>query len=174
MRVFVHLVLIYGLLSSSAALGQEPPRFGQADVAAIDQLFDRYYQAFASKDYAKLRDYLRAPFILDTAGDRGPAQRLAPFVGLGTVLTLEGVIDSYQVLRDSLDAQAYERSQTVQRRITALSHDRALVNSVYQRYRKDGTVLVEAAAVYVVTKSAGAWKVSGILAQEVGEFGNVY
>ena len=163
MRVLAHLFLIYGLLSPRAVLGQETPRFGQADVAAIDQLFDRYNQAFSSKDYTRLRDYLRAPFI-----------GFAPFVGFGTVLTMEGVMDSYRVLRDGLDAQEYDRSQLVQRRITALSNDRALVNGVYRRYRKDGTILVEAAAVYVVTKSSGTWKISGILAQEVGEFGKVY
>jgi hypothetical protein len=166
MRTLVHFVLLLGLLLCPyTVVGQETTRFGPSDVSAIDELFDRYNQAFSSKDYVKLRDYFQAPFL-----------------GFGNVFGREGlnlstmdvVMDSYRVLLEGLDAQEYERSQLVRRRITALSNDRALVNGTYRRYRKDGTVLLEAAGVYLVTKSSGTWKICGFSAQEIGEFGKVY
>jgi hypothetical protein len=161
----IRVFLLLGFLSPCASLGQETARFGPSDVFAIDQLFDRYNQAFSSKDYVKLRDYLQAPFL-----------------GFGNVFgmdglnlhTMDAVMNSYRALRDGLDAQQYERSQLIQRRITALSSDRALVNGTYRRYRKDGSILLEAAGIYLVTKSSGTWKICGFSAQEIGEFGKVY
>ena len=161
-RGLVHLPLLV-LVAAGVAFAQQTPRFGQSDVAAIDQLFESYNQAFSARDYAKLKDHLQGPFV-----------GFAPFLGFGNVLTMDGVMDSYRVLREGLDTQEYQRSTLVQRRITALSNDRALVNGVYRRYRRDGSVLVEGALVYLVTKSSGTWKICGILAQDMSEFGKVY
>jgi hypothetical protein len=62
----------------------------------------------------------------------------------------------------------------VESRITALAADRALVNGVYRRYRKDGTVLLEASAVYLVSKASGGWKICGVFGQDLENFGKVY
>ena len=163
MRGLVHLFVFLGLLFPCVALAQQTARFEQSDVAAIDQLIERYNQAFSVRDYVKLKDYLQAPFV-----------GFAPFLGFGNVLSMDGVVDAYKVLREGLDAQQYQRSTLVRRQITALSNDRALVNGVYRRYRKDGSVLVEGALVYLVTKSSGTWRLCGILAQDMSEFGKLY
>jgi hypothetical protein len=144
MRALAQFLLLFSVLFSAYGISQEKARFGVSDTEAIDQLFDRYNQAFSSKDYVKLRDYLQAPFVR-----------------FESVVTLQDIMDTYRDLREALDAQQYERSQLVQRRIMALSADRALVNGTYRRYRRDGSVLLEAAGVYLVSKSSGVWKICG-------------
>src|SRR4030095_5382568 len=134
-------------------LAQSPARFGVAEKAAIEQLFDRYVQAYSTKDYAKLREQLQAPFL------RFPA-------GVEVLPTMDDVMNYYRMQRDALDLQNYARSQFVQSRITPLAADRALVNRTYRRYRKDGTVLLEASAIYFVSKSSGAWNICGTFAQD--------
>jgi len=118
-------------------------------------------QAYSAKDYDRLREQLQAPFV------RFPA-------GWEVLNTLDDVIKFYRQQRDALDEQNYARSQFVQSRLTPLAADRVLVDRTYRRYRKDGTVLLEAAAVYVVCKSAGAWKVCGLFPRDLNDFGNVY
>jgi len=157
-----HIVVVLALLLwPRTSQAQQSPRFGMSDKEAIEQLFDRYNQAFSMKDYPKLREQLQAPFV------RFPA-------GVEALPTLEDAMNFYRTLRDSLDQQNYARSQMIESRITALSVDRALVNAIYRRYRKDGTVLLEASAVYFVSKSSGAWKVCGVFAQDLEAFGKVY
>jgi NTF2-like protein (DUF6841) len=161
MRYACIFIVIVGLLCSGTSLAQQPTRFAQSDKIAIEQLLDRYVQAYSGKDYAKLREQLQAPFV------RFPA-------GWEVLNTLDDVMNCYKLQRDGWDQQNYARSQFVQSRITALAADRALVDRTYRRYRKDGTVLLEAAAVYVVSKSSGAWKVCGLFPRELADFGKVY
>jgi DNA-binding transcriptional regulator YhcF (GntR family) len=73
-----------------------------------------------------------------------------------------------------LKAQGVERFEWGQTRISALSVDRAIVNKTYRRLRKDGTLVMEAASFYVVTRSSGAWKICGILNQNPREFGKTF
>ena len=110
------------------------------------------------------------PFsIISMANDVGWNANL-----ISVLETLDDVMKFYREQRDALDAQNYARSQFVQSRITPLAGDRALVDRTYRRYRKDGTVLLEAAAVYVVCKSSGAWKVCGLFPHDLEGFGKVY
>jgi hypothetical protein len=159
---YVHIVVVLALiLCSKTLLAQQSARFGVSDKAAIEQMFDRYNQAFSTKDYPKLREQLQAPFL------RFPAS-------VEVLPTLDDVMDFYRTLWDSLDSQNYARSQLVESRITALAADRALVDGIYRRYRKDGTVLLEASAIYLVSKSSGAWKICGVMAQDLEAFGKVF
>jgi uncharacterized membrane protein YccC len=155
------VVAIVGFLCPGTSSAQQPARFATADKVAIDQLLDRYVQAYSAKEYAKLREQLQAPFV------RFPA-------GWEVLNTLDEVMNFYRQQRDALDEQNYARSEFVQSRITALAADRALVDRTYRRYRRDGTLLLEAAAVYVVSKSSGTWKVCGLFPRELGDFGKVY
>ena len=79
-------------------------------------------------------------------------------------------------LRDALDKQDFlaSRSQFLDSRLTVLTADRALVNRTFRRNRKDGTILLEAGAIYAVSKSSGTWKICGLLAQDIENFGKVY
>ena len=153
------IVLLLPLTVMAQKDGQ--PSFGAADKTAIEQLFDRYVRAYSIKDYAKLREQLQAPFF------RFPA-------GVVVLETMDDVMNFYRNQRDALDEQNYARSRFVHSRITALAGDRALVNRTYRRYRKDGTVLLEASQIYLVSKSSGAWKICGTFAQDLEEFGKVY
>jgi hypothetical protein len=156
-----HALVVFALLLyPNTLLAQQSVRFGASDKAAIGELFDRYNQAASTKDYPTLREQLQAPFL------RFPA-------GVEVLPTLDDVMNFYRMLRESFDAQ-YARSQLVESRITALAADRALVNGRYRRYRKDGTVLLEASAIYLVSKSSGAWKICGVFAQDLDAFGKVY
>ena len=161
MRAACIIVVTAGLLCPRTSLAQKTARFEASDKTAIEQLLDRYVEAYSAKDYTKLREQLQAPFV------RFPA-------GWEVLETLDDVMKFYREQRDALDAQNYARSQFVQSRITPLAGDRALVDRTYRRYRKDGTVLLEAAAVYVVCKSSGAWKVCGLFPRDLEGFGKVY
>lgn len=161
----VRILLVATLLSCPVlALGQKAATFGKADKAAIEQLLDRYVRAYSAEDYAALRECIQVPFM-----------RLPNSTAIWDVLeTMDEAMKYYRDQRNALDKENYDHSQFVQTRITALGTDRALVDQTYRRYRKDGTLLLEAAAVYVVSKSSGAWKLCGTLAQDLNEFGKLY
>jgi hypothetical protein len=77
--------------------------------------------------------------------------------------------------RDALDKQDFlARSQFLDSRLTVLTADRALVNRTFRRNKRDGSLLLEAGAVYAVSKSSGTWKICGLFAQEFENFGKVY
>jgi hypothetical protein len=75
---------------------------------------------------------------------------------------------------EMLDKQNYDRSEIFGTHITPLMADCALINKAYRRYKKDGSLLEEQAVVYVVSKSSGAWKLRGIMRQELKYFGKTY
>jgi hypothetical protein len=135
--------------------------FDASDKSAIDQLFDRYKNAFETKDYGALKECLQAPFV----GFRDP---------LNVVQTLDDLANIYRNERNALDERNYDHSKYTGSGIIALSADRALVNKKFRRYRKDGTVLQETAGIYVVSKSSGKWKICGFMAQDLKEFAKVY
>jgi len=161
----LRILLIASLLSCPAlAPGQNTASFGESDKAAIEQLLDRYVRAYSAKDYAALRECIQALFIT-----------LPPDTAMWHVMgTVDEAMTFYRNQRDALDKDNYDHSQFVQTRITALGPDRALVDRTYRRYRKDGTLLLEAAAIYVMSKSSGSWKLCGALPQDLKEFGKVY
>ncbi len=171
MRAVYVSVLVAGLAYPLAASAQNPAPFGAPERAAVEQLFDRYSVAFSNEDYAMLREYLQAPFVRfgpsNTRAETGPADWVVS-------RTLDDAIDFYRAAQEALKAQGVARFEWGETRISALSVDRALVNKTYRRYRKDGTLVMEAASVYVVSKSSGSWKICGILNQDPREFGKVY
>jgi hypothetical protein len=62
----------------------------------------------------------------------------------------------------------------VEKRIVALAADRALLNTAYRRYKRDGSLLEEQAAAYLVSKSSGTWKLCGVMMQDLKYFGRIY
>jgi hypothetical protein len=146
-------VLIAGLATSEVASGQSASSFGPSETAAVQQLFDGYTVAFRNEDYAKLREYLQAPFVRF-----GPSNTRAETDAVDWVVlrTMDDTIGFFRTAQAALKAQGVERFEWGQTRTTALSPDRALVNKTYRRYRKDGTLVMEAASIYVVTKSSGS------------------
>lgn len=162
-RLLILLVASF-LCCSGAVLGQKVASFGASDKAAIEQLFDRYSLAYSKKDYAALRDCLQVPFIrLSADTEMWDVQR-----------TMDEAMTYYKNHREALDKDNYDHSEYVRMEIIALRANRALVEQVYRRYRKDGTLLLEAAAIYVVNKSSGEWKICGILSQDLEEYGKVH
>lgn len=63
MRAAYICVLIAGLVDPSVASSQGTSSFGPSETAAIQQLFDGYTVAFRAEDYARLREYIQAPFV---------------------------------------------------------------------------------------------------------------
>jgi len=155
------ILLVASLLSCPGpALAQKIASFGESDKSAIAQLFDRYARAYSTKDYAALRECLQAPFL-----------RLPADTGMWDVQgTIDEAMTYYESHREALDKDNYDHSEYMRTEIRALGANRALVDQIYRRYRKDGTVLLEASAIYVVSKSSGTWKLCGILAQDLEEY----
>jgi hypothetical protein len=90
--------------------------------------------------------------------------------------TLSDVMNWFRGNRDALDKQDFlaARSQFLESRLTVLTADRVLVNRTFRRNRTDGTILLEASAIYAVSKSSGTWKICGLFAQDFENFGKVY
>ena len=136
-------------------------------------MLDEYGQAFVAKDYSKLQATLQAPFVRlgssITVNETGPGDWVV-------MRTLDDVMGFFRASRDALDKQDFlaARSKFLDSRITALSADRALVNRTFRRNRKDATVLLEAGAIYVVSKSSGTWKICGLFSQDFENFGKVF
>jgi hypothetical protein len=107
MRHAYILVVVVVLLCSNSLLAEPSAQSGMSDKAAIEQLFDRYVQAYSAKDYAKLREQLQAPFL------RFPAS-------VEVLPTIDDVMNYYRTQRDGLDQQNYGRSQFINSRIRVL------------------------------------------------------
>jgi hypothetical protein len=172
MRIAV-IVVAASLLCPALSFAQQQARFTPSDKAAIDRLLDDYGQAFVMKDYAKLQQTLQAPFVRFGPAVTGTEKRQGDWMILQT---LNDVMDWFRSNRDALDKQDFlaARSQFLDSRLTVLTAERALVNRTFRRNRKDGTILLEASAIYAVSKSSGAWKICGLFAQDFENFGKVY
>ena len=155
------LALACLFLYPQISIGKNSVGFKDSDKAAVEELLNRYVRAYSTKDYAALRDLLQVPFV------RFPE-------GWEVMGTLDEVMTYYRNQRDPLDKDNYDHTTFVRSRMTVLSADRVLVDRVYRRYRKDGSLLLEAAAVYVVSKSSGTWKLCGTFGHDVKEFGKIY
>jgi hypothetical protein len=173
MRIAVVIVVAANLLYPNLLPAQQRARFAPSDKAAIDRLLDEYGQAFVTKDYAKLQRMLQAPFVRFGPSVTVPETAQGDWVVLHT---LDDVMNWFRTNRDALDKQDFlaARSQFLDSRMTVLTADRALVNRTFRRNRKDGTILLEAGAVYALSKSSGTWKICGLFAQEFENFGKVY
>ena len=76
--------------------------------------------------------------------------------------SVDAVITFYRNQRESLEKRNYDHSGIVSTRIIPLTADDALINVAYRRYKKDGSLLEEGAALYPVSKSSGDWKLRGL------------
>jgi uncharacterized NTF2-like protein DUF6841 len=167
--VFTMIVL---LAYPEVASVQGPASFGPSERAAIERLFDGYGKAFSDENYGKLREYLQAPFVRFGPSNTFTDTDSADWVVLQA---MDDVIDFFRAGRNALKTQGVDvRPDWGQTRVTVLSVDRALVNRTYRRRRKDGSLVTEAASVYVVSRSSGSWKICGIMNQDLPEFGKVY
>ncbi len=154
-------IAIAGFCSVSAT-AQEARPFGESDKVAIEKMYDRYFQAFIKKDYAALRECVQAPFVIFTDGN------------MQTLESVDAIVTFYRKQLESLERRNYDHSDIVNTRLTPLTPDGALINKTYRRYKKDGSLLEEGAAVYPVSKASGAWKLRGLMGQEPQYFGKVY
>jgi hypothetical protein len=171
----VGIIVVAALLGPGLSTAQQQASFEPSDKASIDQLLDEYGQAFVAKAYSKLQETLQAPFV--RLGPSITVNETAPGAGGWVVLrTMDEVMNFFRTSRDALDKQDFlaARSQFLDSRMTVLSADRALVNRTFRRNRRDGTVLLEAGAIYVVSKSSGRWKICGLFPQDFENFGKVY
>jgi len=158
--MFVPLALTAAVLCPAVIAAQEKPTFTDADKAAIELMLDRYARAFSTKDYATLRETLQAPFV--------------NFPGNFSVMeTLDEVMSSYRTLRERQPSE-YDHSSWGQSTLIVLSPDRALFDRKWRRYRKDGSVSLESAGGYVVSKSSGTWKLCGVFNRDTNEFGKTH
>ena len=133
-----------------------------AQAAAIRKMYDRYVQAFVKQDYAVVRECVHAPFVAPAGGS------------LQTLGSVDAVVDYYRKLRGALEQRGYADAKITAFRVTALTAESALINASFRRFKKDGSVLEEGAAVYPICKSAGTWKLCGVMTQDAKYFGKVY
>jgi hypothetical protein len=141
---------------------QEARVFGESDKLAIEQMYDRYAQAFIKRDYSTLRECVQTPFVVFRGRE------------LQTLESVDAVLTYYRNLRESLEQRNYDRGEIFESRITPLTADDALINKAFRRYKKDGSLLEQQAAVYLVSKSSGTWKLRGTLRQDLQYFGKFY
>jgi len=152
--MLLRFVLLMNLVAGAQTL--------DADRAAIQKMYDRYAQAFIKQDYAALRDSVQAPFVVSAGG------------ALQTFGSVDAVVEHYRKQRGALEPRGYGDSKITAVRITALTAGSALINASYRRFKKDGSLLEEGAAVYPVCKSSGAWKLCGVMGQDPRHFGKTY
>jgi hypothetical protein len=76
----------------SSFLGAERRSIRGVRPTAIEQLLDRYVEAYSAKDYPKLREQLQAPFVRFSAGWE-------------VLETLDDAMQFYREQRDALDEQ---------------------------------------------------------------------
>jgi hypothetical protein len=125
-----------------------------------DLAVDRYTQAFVEKDYTTLRECVQALFVF-TSGE------------MLAVESVDAIVTAYRSLREALEKRGYDHAEILETRITLLTADRALINAAYRRYKRDGSLLEEGAAIYPVTKSACEWKLTRVLLQDPKYFGKI-
>ncbi len=160
-HLFLFVLITVSTWPFAVVAAQESRGFGEADKLAIEQMFDRYVEAFVQKDYVKLLAFVEAPFLVMN-GD------------LRSLNSTDAVLAFYRDIRQNLDQRDFDHGEIVGKRIIPLAADRALLNTAYRRYKKDGSILQELASVYLVTKSTGVWKLRSVVNQDLQYFGKVY
>ena len=106
MRPVYVSIIIVGLASSEMASSQRPVSFGPPEKAAIERLFDGYTAAFSNQDYARLREYVEAPFVRFGPSNTRAETGLADWAVLGT---MDDTIGFFRAAQDALKAQGVER-----------------------------------------------------------------
>ena len=158
-----HLFFVIAALFSSTVLSpaQGAPVFDSSDRIAIDEMYERYFNAFVAQDYKTLRECVQAPFVVMRGG------------AMQTLESVDAVTTFYQNQRQTLAQRGYDHSKLLRTQITPLTADSALINKSYTRYKKDGSTLEQGAAVYPVSKSSGMWKLRGVMGQNPQYFGKL-
>ena len=78
-------------------------------------------------------------------------------------------------MRDPLDQRGYASSKPKgDAHISILALDRVLVNRAYSRYKTDGSLLEEVSSFYLMSKSSGKWKITGLISQGAAFAGKSY
>jgi len=114
----------------------------------VKAAFDRYYEWFSAgrTDLIAENAYNAPAFFL---GVDGPDVRI----------TREDVKKRFDTQRKALNAQGYLRSEMLKPTICVLNENAAIVSGRYLRYRKDGSVLGEFGATYIMARMKDGWRV---------------
>ena len=156
------IVVAVSLLCPGASVAQSPATFAASDRVAIDRMLDGYSKLLSAGDYATLRKQVfQVPFIRFAAG-------------MEVFTTLDEVEALFMKLLSGQQARGVVGGEFVRTQVVALAADRALVNKIFRRSRKDGSVVEDAAFFYIVSKSSGTWKLCGIVNQDLNEFGKIH
>lgn len=135
----------------------QQPMFSEADAAAAKATIDRYFAAFSVRDYPAFRQVFTVPYLM---GGRA----------LETLPTLDAVMQRYLAVRERLDKADYASSKAAEVRLTPLGDVSALANVHWQRFKKDGSLLNEGAEILLLAKVDGAWKLTGVLPEDLRAF----
>ena len=116
--------------------------------AEVRSAWDEYIRAFSAGRADLIADgvYLAPSFNLAEAGiqvSMSPADTRARF----------------KAAMEMLAAQSYLRTETKSARICLLNDTAAVLSGQFTRYRKDGSVLAEAAGTYVFAKLPQGWRI---------------
>ena len=125
-------------------LSAEQERAVVADVgAAMNQYVTWLAQGRA--DFIAERSFLAPAIRLDGTGP--------------VVLSREELKTRFESALKTLSADGYMRSEWPIRNICALGVSAAIVSGRYVQYRKDGSVIGEAAATYMFAKTTDGWRI---------------
>jgi NTF2-like protein (DUF6841) len=155
-------LVVFVLIWPSMLMGQV--KWNEAIRQEIEQVWDAYNQAFITKDYDKIRDLVQVPFLRSSEGETAVFENP------------DEVIKFYRSHREPLDARGYKtsRADLSEARISLLSPTRVLFSVRYRRYKMDDSLLEEGAAIYLMSKASGKWKIQGIMSQDPAEMGKVH
>lgn len=137
-----------------------PPTFGDAELAEVRAVIDRYFRTFSEQDWATYRTVFTAPIVLWSVGT-------TPQV----VETVEEMVASMRTVRESFDGTVYAVSRAERMIVTPLSARSALVDVHWRRDAVDGSLISEGAEILAVVATADGWKITANMGRSLGQFG---
>ena len=153
-------VLLAILISTSSSTAQttRPGDEASADVKAAVAAFEGYNKALTDKDYSTLKERLvHTPFVIVDDMPR-------------TVATVDAVVAGLRTTRERLDSAGYFTTTIDEIRPSQLRSDSVLLNCRLRHVKRDGSIIAERANFYLMVKKGGAWKLGGIILQDVEYF----
>ena len=146
MRIFsILLLLLIGLAPRDRLVAQEPPaRVDPSVEAEVMKLLDDYMSAWNHKDLAAWERTFQFPHY-----------RLAS--GKMTVLDRPGLQDPAKVWATA--GSDWHHSAWDRRRIIHASNDKVHIDTMFTRYRADGTKIGSYESLYILTRENGRWGV---------------
>ena len=124
----------------------------QADIAAIEALYDTYFDAWNRKDLNTLSGLFGFPMVVG-GGGRAPE----------SVPDAAAYRARMQAILDDIESRGWTRSVLDERHVGLMAGDTGVITVHYHRDRSDGSELEGGTSNYLTRKLDGRWKIVGML-----------